>query len=66
MNRLSRESQKQLIAALVEGNSIRATVRMTGASNNAIQRLLAAQGARVDPQKHPSSARNFDVAAVRS
>ena len=33
-----------VLAALVEGNSIRATVRMTGASKNAIQRLLAAIG----------------------
>ncbi len=44
MNRLSKESQVRVIAALVEGNSIRATVRMTGASKNAIQRLLAAIG----------------------
>lgn len=44
MNRLTPAKQAQVIAALVEGNSIRATVRMTGASNNAIQRLLAAVG----------------------
>src|SRR5882724_7356841 len=44
MNRLSRESQKPVIAALVESNSIRATVRMTGVSKNAIQRLLAVLG----------------------
>lgn len=40
MNRLSRDKQKQIIAALVEGNSIRATSRMTGASKNTITKLL--------------------------
>jgi IS1 family transposase len=44
MNRLTPAKKAQVIAALVEGNSIRATVRMTGASKNAIQRLLAAIG----------------------
>ena len=32
MNKLSRERQAQVIAALVEGSSINATVRMTGVS----------------------------------
>jgi len=40
MNRLSKDKQKQIIAALVEGNSIRATSRMTGASKNTITKLL--------------------------
>src|ERR1700693_4596490 len=44
MNRLSKEQQARVIAALVEGNSIRATVRITGVSKNAIQRLMAALG----------------------
>src|SRR6266849_24085 len=44
MNQLSSSKRTQVIAGLVEGNSIRATVRMTGASKNAIQRLLAALG----------------------
>jgi len=44
MNGLTPAKRAQVIAALVEGNSIRATVRMTGASKNAIQRLLAASG----------------------
>jgi IS1 family transposase len=44
MNRLTPAKRIQVIAALVEGNSIRATVRMTGVSKNAIQRLLAALG----------------------
>lgn len=35
----------QIVAALVEGNSIRSTVRMTGASKNTIARLLVKLGA---------------------
>lgn len=41
MNKLNREKQKQVIAALVEGNSIRATVRMTGVAKNTVVKLLA-------------------------
>ena len=41
MNRFTPAKRTQVIAALVEGNSIRATVRMTSASKKAIQRLLA-------------------------
>lgn len=44
MNRLTREKQRQVIAALVEGNSIRATVRMTGVAKNTIVKLLAEVG----------------------
>ncbi|MEE9613644.1 MAG: IS1 family transposase [Thermodesulfobacteriota bacterium] len=40
MNRLSRDKQKQIIAALVEGNSIRATCRMTGAAKGTVLKLL--------------------------
>jgi hypothetical protein len=44
MNQLNVCKRTQVVAALVEGNSIRATVRMTGASKNAIQRLPASLG----------------------
>src|SRR5579863_4555947 len=44
MNRLTPAEQVQVIAALVKGNSIGATGRMTGASKSAIQRFLAAIG----------------------
>jgi IS1 family transposase len=40
MNRLSTEKRAQVIGALVEGNSIRATVRMTGAAKNTVTKLL--------------------------
>jgi hypothetical protein len=41
MNKLSPERQAQVIAASVEGNSIRATVRMTGVAKNTMVKLLA-------------------------
>jgi hypothetical protein len=45
MNRLDTEKRAQVIAALVEGNSIRATVRMTGVAKNTIAKLLVELGA---------------------
>jgi hypothetical protein len=44
MNRLSTEKRAQVLSALVEGNSIRATVRITGAAKNTITKLLAGVG----------------------
>jgi IS1 family transposase len=44
MNRLSTEKRAQIIGALVEGNSIRATVRMTGAAKNTVTKLLVDLG----------------------
>src|SRR5439155_17354945 len=44
MNRLSPEQRRAVIAALVEGNSIRATCRMTGASKNTVVKLLVDLG----------------------
>ena len=40
MNRLSTSKRAQIVASLVEGNSIRATVRMTGAAKNTVMKLL--------------------------
>ena len=40
MNRLSTERRAQIIGCLVEGMSIRGTVRVTGAAKNTIQKLL--------------------------
>jgi IS1 family transposase len=40
MNRLSTEKRAQIIGCLVEGNSIRGTVRMTGAAKNTVTKLL--------------------------
>jgi IS1 family transposase len=44
MNKLTKERQTQVVASLVEGNSIRATVRMTGVAKNTIVKLLADLG----------------------
>jgi len=40
MNRLSTKQRARIIGCLVEGNSIRATVRLTGAAKNTIVKLL--------------------------
>lgn len=45
MNRLSTKKRAQIIGCLVEGNSIRATVRITGAAKNTITKLLVDLGA---------------------
>jgi hypothetical protein len=44
MNRLSSAKRQQMIASLVEGNSIRATVRMTGVANATVTKLLVDMG----------------------
>lgn len=44
MNRLSKEKQKQIIASLIEGTSIRATCRMTDTAKGTVLKLLADVG----------------------
>lgn len=44
MNTLSSEKRCQVVAALVEGNSIRATVRMTGVAKGTVLKLLVDLG----------------------
>src|SRR5215472_3770479 len=44
MNRLPTEVQAQVISALVEGNSIRSTCRMTGVAKGTVIRLLERVG----------------------
>lgn len=41
MNRLSTEKRAQIIGLLVEGNSLRATTRLSGCSINTVSKLLA-------------------------
>jgi hypothetical protein len=48
MNRLNTEKCITVAAALVDGNSIRATVRMTGLAKNTIARLLIELSAACD------------------
>src|ERR1700722_14618892 len=45
MNRLSKDDQIRIVAALVEGNSIRSTSRMTGIARNTVTKLLVDLGA---------------------
>lgn len=45
MNRLTIEKRAQVVAALVEGNSIRATVRLTGVCKDAVLKLIRDMGA---------------------
>ena len=44
MNKLKIDKQASIISALVEGNSIRSTERMTGAHRDTIMRLLVKVG----------------------
>lgn len=44
MNKLSSEKRAAVVASLVEGNSIRATCRMTGAAKATVMKLLADLG----------------------
>jgi len=48
MNQLSTERRAQVVAALVEGNSIRGTVRMTGVAENTVTKLLLDLGGACD------------------
>jgi len=52
MNRLSTAERARVVASLVEGNSIRATVRMTGIAKNTIAKLLADLGAACSKYQH--------------
>ena len=45
MNRLDAKLQSRVVASLVEGCSIRSTVRMTGVAKNTITKLLVDLGA---------------------
>jgi len=45
MNRMSAERRTRVLSALVEGNSIRATCRMTGTAKGTVMTLLADAGA---------------------
>jgi len=44
VNRLSTQERTRILAALIEGNSLRATCRMTGAAMNTVLKLLAEIG----------------------
>jgi IS1 family transposase len=57
MNKLSVDEKTRIIGALVEGNSIRATCRMTGHSKGAVLKLLGEVG-RACLEFHDNKVRN--------
>lgn len=64
MNRLPLEKRVQVLAALCEGASIRATVRMTGAAKNTIVKLLADVGDACDEYQF-ANLRNLQCARIQ-
>jgi IS1 family transposase len=60
MNELSADKQAQVIAAICEGVSIRATARMTGVSKNAVARLIVNVGTAVNIYQDRAF-RNLDI-----
>ncbi len=64
MNQLSNSDRVRIVAALVEGNSIRTTVRMTGIAKNTIVKLLAELGAACTTV-HDTHVRNVQLKRVQ-
>lgn len=64
MNRLPMSKRVAVVAALVEGNSIRATARMTGVSKPSILKLLADLGS-VCGEYHDRTVRNVPARRVQ-
>jgi len=62
MNQLTTERRAQVVGALIEGNSIRSTVRMTGVCKDAVTKLIRDMGDAC-AQHHNASVRG--VAAQR-
>jgi hypothetical protein len=60
MNRLAADKRTQVIAALVEGNSINATVRMTGVAKHTVLNLLRDMGC-AGAEYHNRVVRNLRV-----
>ncbi len=60
MNTLTNEDRVRVIAALVEGNSIRSTSRMTGVARNTVTKLLVDLG-QVCMKYHDEHVRNVTV-----
>jgi len=64
MNRLSIEERARILACLVEGNSIRATCRMTGAAKGTVIKLLADAGAAC-AEYHDKHVRNLTCKQIQ-
>jgi len=64
MNKLSTSKRAAIIRCLVEGNSIRSTVRITGASKNTIAKLLADVG-KACSAYHDEHVRNVEAKRIQ-
>ena len=64
MNKLSNERRAQVIGALIEGNSIRSTCRMTGVCKDAVLKLIEDMGAAC-AEFHDSAVRGVAVRHVQ-
>ena len=65
MNCLDTETRAKVISCLIEGCSIRATVRMTGVAKNTVVRLLADIGC-VCAAYHNQQVRNLKVRRLQA
>lgn len=64
MNRLDTEKRARVIGALVEGNSIRSTCRMTGVCKDAVLKLIRDMGAACSAH-HNATVRHVKTARVQ-
>jgi hypothetical protein len=64
MNRLCTEKRAHVIAGLVEGNSIRATCRMTGVAKNTVVKLLVDTGTACQAY-HDEHVRGLEPGTIR-
>jgi transposase-like protein len=60
------EKRAQVVACLIEGNSIRATVRMTGVAKNTVPRLVVDLGTACTCTGVPSAAHSEIVSTTPS
>lgn len=65
MNRLDIETRARVISALVEGNSLRATSRMTGVARMTVEKLLRDLGAACEAF-HDETVRNLKTKRVQA
>jgi hypothetical protein len=65
MNKLSTAKRSQIVKALVEGNSLRSTSRMVGASINTVTKLLVDLGTACEAF-HDATVRNVPVKRVQA
>ena len=64
MNQLSTERRAAVVAALVEGNSLRATSRLTGVARMTVEKLLRELGAACAAH-HDATVRNLKSARIQ-